>query len=155
MRFNDLLSNVGIDPREVAVMSHAPSASLQRRTRMALAEDDRRSFELYQDNHPRTAEATWKARLKQWRGIYLITDQANGERYAGAAYGETNLLGRWQAHPASRSGITVELAQRSPKTCRFSIRELVSPTATTDPVPKLETSWKHRLHRRVWGLNRN
>lgn len=98
---------------------------------------------------------SWKARLEQWRGIYLITDQTKGGRYVGSAYGETNILGRWQAHTAGKSGVTVELAKLNPNNFRFSILELVSPTAHMDLVMKLEASWKHRLHTREWGLNRN
>lgn len=97
----------------------------------------------------------WQARLREWRGVYLVTDQADGARYVGSAYGEANLLGRWMAHVAGDTGVTVELAQRNPSTFRFSILQLVAPTATGDEVMAVEANWKHRLATRTWGLNRN
>jgi hypothetical protein len=97
----------------------------------------------------------WKAKLDQWRGIYLIIDQTRGDRYVGSAYGETNLLGRWQNHTAGKYGVTVELAKLESKNSRFSILELVSPIAAPELVIKLENNWKHRLDTRTWGLNKN
>jgi len=97
----------------------------------------------------------WQSRLREWRGIYLIVDQSDGARYVGSAYGESNLLGRWQAHVAGDKGITVELSGRDPAGFRFSIMELVAPTATPEMVIGLETGWKYRLATNAWGLNRN
>ena len=37
----------------------------------------------------------WKAALSQWRGIYFIFDESDGQGYVGAAYGKENILGRW------------------------------------------------------------
>lgn len=44
------------------------------------------------------------ARLEGWRGVYLITDEKDGGRYVGSAYGAANLLGRWRAHVARGKG---------------------------------------------------
>ena len=96
----------------------------------------------------------WQARLREWRGIYHIVDASDGARYIGAAYGEANLLGRWQAHVDGEIGVTVELAQRDPSSFRFSILELVAPTAPADLVLQAEVNWKVRLDTRTWGLNR-
>ena len=97
----------------------------------------------------------WQARLREWRGVYLVTDQTDGARYVGSAYGETNLLGRWMAHVAGDIGVTVELTLRNPSTFRFSILQLVAPTAAGDEVMAAEANWKYRLDTRTWGLNRN
>ena len=98
---------------------------------------------------------SWAARLREWRGVYLIVDQSDGARYVGSAYGEVNLLGRWSIHVAGDLGVTAELVNRDPAGFRFSILELVAPTAPPDVVTKLEASWKQRLDTRAWGLNRN
>jgi GIY-YIG catalytic domain len=103
----------------------------------------------------RTLPRVWRARLREWRGVYLIVDEADGARYVGSAYGDQNIAGRWEAHVAGDMGVTAELAKRDPARFRFSILELVSPTAPVDVVLALETSWKHRLHTRAWGLNKN
>ena len=103
----------------------------------------------------RSLPASWSARLREWRGVYLIVDESDGSRYVGAAYGQENLLGRWKAHVAGDRGVTVELARRNPEQFRFSILELVSPAALPEDVIKLEVKWKERLHSRKFGLNVN
>ncbi|WP_299836951.1 GIY-YIG nuclease family protein [uncultured Jannaschia sp.] len=95
----------------------------------------------------------WAARLREWRGIYLIVCRDDGARYVGSAYGETNLLGRWQAHVARDFGVTAELAARDPATFDFSILERVSPDMQVDTITKLEQGWMQRLHTRTHGLN--
>ena len=102
----------------------------------------------------RALPTSWQARLREWRGVYLIIDQ-DGARYVGAAYGADNLLGRWQAHVAGMHGVTAELAGRDPAGFRFSILELVSPAATMEEVVAAENTWKERLHTREFGLNVN
>lgn len=98
---------------------------------------------------------TWANRLREWRGVYLIVDESDGQRYVGSAYGEENILGRWQQHIAGEVGVTSALRRRDPKNFRFSILELTSPTAMNDDVIAVENSWKERLHSRVFGLNEN
>lgn len=97
----------------------------------------------------------WCARLQEWRGIYLIIDEKDGARYVGAAYGAENLLGRWRAHVAGESGVTVDLAGRDPARFRFSILELLAPVAESADVIAAENRWKQTLGTRNWGLNRN
>lgn len=55
---------------------------------------------------------SWRARLREWRGVYLIIDPKDGARYVGSAYGAENLFGRWSAHVAGDSGVTVDLKGR-------------------------------------------
>lgn len=93
------------------------------------------------------------ARLREWRGIYLIVDESDGARYVGSAYGEANLLGRWQTHVARDEGVTVELRRREPKDFRFSILERVSPDMPAEDVIRLERTWMDRLHTIRYGLN--
>ncbi|NYS24408.1 GIY-YIG nuclease family protein [Rhodobacteraceae bacterium 2376] len=95
----------------------------------------------------------WITTLHQWRGVYLIVDERDGARYVGAAYGEDNLLGRWQAHVAGEIGVTVELRRRDTSQFRFSILELLSPAATAEEVITCEQNWMDRLHTRRYGLN--
>ncbi len=102
----------------------------------------------------RSLPSSWQARLREWRGIYLIVDR-DGQGYVGSAYGEENILGRWRTHVAGDCGVTVELAGRDPAGFRFSILELVSPTASVEQVVPLESNWKKRLHTRAFGLNVN
>jgi hypothetical protein len=98
---------------------------------------------------------SWREKLRGWRGIYYIYDQSDRMGYVGSAYGEDNILGRWQRH-AAVGGDSIYLRQRSPENFNFSILELVSPNMEADNVIALETTWKDRLHTQ-WpaGLNDN
>lgn len=102
----------------------------------------------------RALPTAWADRLREWRGIYLIVDQSDGARYVGAAYGEENLLGRWQEHVAGVHGITAGLSDRDPSEFRFSILERVSPDALAAEVVALEQTWMERLDTVRFGLNR-
>lgn len=97
----------------------------------------------------------WADKISQWRGVYHILDTSDGARYVGSAYGEENLLGRWQTHVRRDRGVTAELSKRDPSTFVFSILELLAPSATIDEVVLVENAWKERLGTRVWGLNSN
>jgi hypothetical protein len=103
----------------------------------------------------RVLPQSWADKMSQWRGIYHILDTTDGARYVGAAYGTDNILGRWQAHVARQTGVTVELAKRDPANFVFSILELLAPTASIEEVVAREGSWKDRLGTRLWGLNKN
>jgi hypothetical protein len=95
----------------------------------------------------------WALKLSEWRGIYLIIDEADGARYVGAAYGAENLLGRWRAHVAGEAGVTKELARRQTSRFRFAILERVGPDATVEDVTAAEQGWIERLDTRRFGLN--
>jgi hypothetical protein len=98
----------------------------------------------------------WKASLHEWRGIYLIFDSADGKGYVGSAYGDANILGRWETYAASGHGGNRLLKQRNPEKFSFTILQRVSPDLPKDEVIRIESSWKDRLHTRApIGLNDN
>lgn len=100
--------------------------------------------------------ATWRARLSEWRGIYLIFDEQDGRSYVGSAYGRDNLLGRWLAYVRDGHGGNRELRERDPGSFRFTILERLSPDLPAEEVIARENSWKSRLHTRApFGLNAN
>ncbi|HLZ06271.1 MAG TPA: GIY-YIG nuclease family protein [Bradyrhizobium sp.] len=104
----------------------------------------------------RTLPRAWRERLSQWRGIYYLFDRKDGKGYVGSAYGEENILGRWEYYAASGHGGNVHLRGRSPENFEFSILELVSQSLDKNAVIDLENSWKDRLHTRLpFGLNGN
>lgn len=94
-----------------------------------------------------------QAQLREWRGIYHILHLPTGQRYVGSAYGQNNLLGRWQTHVARDHGAAVRLAELNPADFVFSILERVSPDMLPEDVIALEMSWINRLHTREFGLN--
>lgn len=98
---------------------------------------------------------SWALRMSQWRGIYLITDQSDGMRYVGSAYGTQNLLGRWRTYAHTGHGGNTLLRRRDPANFHFSILQRVSPDMDPEDVIALEESWKIRLQTRALGLNAN
>lgn len=101
----------------------------------------------------RSLPSEWSERLRGWRGVYLIVDQTDGARYVGSAYGRDNLWGRWIEHTRQEQGATKELKFRDPANFRFSILQLISPTATVEETVACENSWKQRLDTIANGLN--
>lgn len=99
--------------------------------------------------------ASWRNKLAEWRGIYLIFDVERTQSYIGSAYGQDNILGRWRAYAESGHGGNVKLRASNPGDLRFSILQRTSPDLLPEDVIALERSWKSRLHTRVHGLNLN
>lgn len=103
-----------------------------------------------------TLPASWRARLAEWRGIYLIFDEGDRRSYVGSAYGQDNILGRWQAYARDGHGGNRELRGRDPQHFRFTILERLAPDLPPEDVLARENSWKVRLHsRQPLGLNAN
>lgn len=98
----------------------------------------------------------WKQLMSQWRGIYYIFDVSDCKGYVGSAYGESNLIGRWENYGATGHGGNKLLRNRDPVNFRFSILQRVSPDLAVSDVVRIETSWKERLHTYApQGLNDN
>jgi len=107
----------------------------------------------------RSLPPAWEARLKEWRGVYLIVDEESGARYVGSAYGEYGFLNRWKAHVKGENieggdrGITVQLRKLDPSNFRFSILQVVAPDTDNAEIIQIENMWMDRLHTRKHGLN--
>jgi len=99
---------------------------------------------------------SWRQRLAEWRGIYLIFDERDGKSYVGSAAGSENLLGRWMSYGQDGHGGNRELRKRDPGSFRFTILERLAPDLPADEVIAREANWKSRLHTRMpFGLNAN
>lgn len=99
---------------------------------------------------------TWRARLAEWRGVYLITDADDRRQYVGSAYGHENLLQRWSEYARSGHGGNKLLRGRDPARFNFSILQRVSPDMPEAEVVAVERSWKLRLRTLAPdGLNEN
>jgi hypothetical protein len=98
---------------------------------------------------------TWKAALAQWRGVYFILDVTDGKGYVGSAFGNENLLHRWQNYADTGHGGNIKLKKdRNPENFIFTILQRTSPDMEKADVERLESSW-NRLHTREFGLNDN
>lgn len=89
---------------------------------------------------------SWRVALSHWRGIYFIYDHSDGKGYVGSAYGQDNLIGRWDYYAQSGHGGNAALLGRNPQNFTFSILERVAPGADVAEVVAIENSWKKRLH---------
>jgi hypothetical protein len=97
--------------------------------------------------------SSWKARLQEWRGIYLIFDASDGKSYVGSASGSENLLGRWLDYMNTGHGDNKNLKSRDRKYFNFCMLERVSPDMAPAELSQLEHAWMDRLHTRTHGLN--
>jgi hypothetical protein len=103
----------------------------------------------------RVLPESWKSKLREWRGVYLIFDRSDGRGYVGSAYGKHNMLQRWKSYAGRGDGGNKKLRTRNPTDFRFSILELVSPAMKQDYVIRREENRKIRLRTRTrtHGLN--
>ena len=132
-----------------------PVKCITRDSQFALPMPDWRSLRLSWMALKRLPKA-WEAQLLQWRGIYLISDNASGKKYVGSAGGASNLFGRWQNYASTGHGGNALLKRINPENLEFSILERVSPDAPLDELISLENSWKIRLNTMApAGLNAN
>jgi hypothetical protein len=61
-----------------------------------------------------TLPRKWRDTLRHWRGVYYIFDKSDGKGYVGSAYGEDNILGRWENYAVTGHGGNVLLRERPP-----------------------------------------
>jgi hypothetical protein len=99
--------------------------------------------------------SSFREKLKEWRGVYLIFDVARMKFYVGSAYGRENIYGRWMNYSRQSHGGNKLLKQSNSSNLRFSILQRVSPDLEASEVIRIESSWKDRLLSREYGLNDN
>ena len=101
----------------------------------------------------------WKTALQNQKGVYLITDQSNGNMYVGSAYGENMILGRWSAYVNSGHGGNVGLKRLSfdhiMKNFRYSILDIYKYTTDDKIIIARESWWKEVLQSRKFGYYEN
>lgn len=110
-----------------------------------------------------SAEATWKTALKNMKGVYLITDTANGNQYVGSAYGEDALWNRWREYVSNGHGgnkllknIVTELGFKyAIDNYQISILEIMNHNSPKEDIIGRESFWKEILGTRAFGLNSN
>jgi hypothetical protein len=103
-----------------------------------------------------TLPPSWRVALSHWRGVYFIHDSSDGKGYVGSAYGDNNIIGRWDEYAQTGHGGAVGLYGRDPNNFTFSILERVAPEADIAEVVAIENSWKKRLHTYIPdGINHN
>ena len=105
----------------------------------------------------------WKAALSSVKGVYLISDNRNGKKYVGSAYGDMGIWSRWACYIGTGHGWTDELtaliAEKSigyaRKNFRFSLLEIMPMTTSKETICARESHWKEALLTRKFGYNNN
>lgn len=83
---------------------------------------------------------SWLARLRNWRGVYLIRDSSDGRLYVGSAYGIENIEGRWKNYLSNLHGSNKHLKARNPQNFVFSILQIVAHDLPADEVIAIDTN---------------
>ena len=104
---------------------------------------------------------TWKTALQNQKGVYLISDQLNGKKYVGSAYGEHMILGRWCSYIGSGHGGNVDIKKLEfdyiQENFRYSILDIYKSTVEDKVIRQRESWWKEVLFSRnpLYGYNLN
>ncbi len=106
----------------------------------------------------------WKTALEHAKGVYLITETSNGNRYVGSAYGVTGIWSRWASYIYTGHGYTDELTKvitmhgidYARQHFRFALLEQRTKKTDDLVVIERETYWKNVLMTRApYGYNKN
>lgn len=94
----------------------------------------------------------WVSRLKEARGIYLLTCPRTKEHYIGKASGIEGFYGRWLEH-VSTGGDAVGLQSRAASDYHVTILEFAGSAASESDIAASEQLWMRKLHTSIMGLN--
>lgn len=95
---------------------------------------------------------TWKDRLREARGVYVLTCPKSCELYVGSATGEGGFYERWCQH-AARSGDAAKFRTREPQDYRVAILEVAGSNSSPDDIVRAEHLWMAKLQTNEMGLN--
>ncbi len=86
----------------------------------------------------------WIQRLREAKGIYLLSCPKTGENYVGSATGEGGFHGRWQEH-ARAGGDAVRFNRRDPRDIQVCILEVAGSSMLDDDIRAAEYRWIEKL----------
>ncbi|MBO4428301.1 MAG: GIY-YIG nuclease family protein [Bacteroidales bacterium] len=106
----------------------------------------------------------WATTLGNVKGIYVISDKANGKQYVGSAYGDGGIWGRWSCYATTGHGYNDELVDLINKkgldyareNFQFSVLEVMAMSKDDSYVTHRESYWKGVLLTHIpFGYNKN
>lgn len=107
-------------------------------------------------------EKSWKSALSNVKGVYLISDTANGKQYIGSAYNKSAFWDRWGNYLLNGHGGNIKLKRiidekgiEYANNFQFSILETRGMNTEDQEIIRRETYWKDILLSREFGYNIN
>lgn len=105
----------------------------------------------------------YRAALEGVKGVYCLTDKANGKIYIGSAYGDRGVAQRWNVYCDSRDGYNKKLVDLRKeegekyieKNFTFTILEVFSKNVSDKDIIDRENYWKEVFCSRKFGYNSN
>ncbi len=94
----------------------------------------------------------WADRLRDAKGVYLLTCPRTKEQYVGKASGSGGFYERWLQH-AALSGDAIRFRSRQPSDYQVSILEVAGSAATDAEILAMEQLWIRKLQSVARGLN--
>ena len=96
---------------------------------------------------------SWKTRLKEAKGVYLLTSLQANNHYVGSAAGAGGFLHRWMQH-ANTGGAAIGLQAHGAPDYQVTILQVAAGFETKDDIVRVENEWMRKLLSRTMGLNR-
>ncbi len=94
----------------------------------------------------------WRERLREARGIYLLTCPRTTEHYVGSATGSEGFFGRWRTH-LSVGGDAIGFKSREASDYQVSILEIAGSGVSDQDILQGEQLWINKLQSNAMGLN--
>jgi hypothetical protein len=103
----------------------------------------------------RNIYGSWQTRLKEARGVYLLTFD-DGMQYVGSATGEEGFWRRWQEYLATGHGGNriLDRDQRDARNAMVSILEVSGSAQNDRDIINQEMRWQRKLGTRAKGLEK-
>jgi hypothetical protein len=112
----------------------------------------------------RNEKPDWRGALQNVKGVYLITDQSNGRKYVGSAYGIQGIWSRWRAYVDTGHGWNAEFSglvaasgiEYARENFKFTLLEHRPARVDDKVIIQREGFWKQALLTRgAFGYNLN
>jgi hypothetical protein len=94
----------------------------------------------------------WTDRLREAKGVYLLTCPRTREQYVGSATGSGGFHERWLQH-AAKGGDAVKFKSRDPSDYQISVLEVAGSGASDRDILHAEQLWIRKLQTTLMGLN--
>jgi hypothetical protein len=94
----------------------------------------------------------WRDRLREAKGIYLLTCPRTTEHYVGSATGSDGFFGRWVTH-LSVGGDAIGFKSREASEYQISILEIAGSGVSDRDILQGEQLWINKLQSNAMGLN--